>query len=520
MIKRFNKSTVIVGLVLTGLTLSVNRAAARPEPRGDWPASSRDKRVEKSFAVAGRLVSLEGGAADIVVTAIDGDQARLVVELEYWSSNDEWMQRVESAFDVELRETSGEVSMRIAEMPDAGKKGWLKRIFDSSETFYSVEMSLEVPRGTDLAIENRYGDVEVDNIGGRLDLANTSGDVFASGIIGDADIENSYGDATISDVEGNLTLTVSSGTLKATQITGDAKLSSRYGEVEVSEVTGSLDLESSSSEIEVKRVGGPTVIVGSYADARVQDIGGSIKIEISSGNIELTQVRGEAEVASSYGTVRIEGVNEALVLRSSSGEVEVRDIGGNARVENSYGTVVVEDVGGSVEINNPSGGVTVEGISGDLSIRSSYEAIRVQKVTGDLDVSATSAGVSAEEIGGRAEVTTSYAGVELTGIGGPVGIRNQSGRVEVRDLGQGARNGQNRVETSYGDVDFSWSEGAGSMTFTLEATYGSIHSDFAAVNSKRGSRENAEGRVGDEGSRPAATVTLTARSGSIFMRAD
>ena len=506
--------------VLAFLVSPELRADPRASARGGAPASSRDKRIEKSFDVQGRLVSLEGSSADIVVAAGEGDEARLVVDLEYWSSNDEWMRRIESEFDVELQETSGEVSIRLAEMPDAGKKGWFKRIFESRETFYSVSISLEVPPGTDLAIDNRYGDVEVDQIGGRLDLVNTSGDVVAVGINGGADIENSYGDVTVTDVEGDLTLTVSSGTAEVSRVTGNAKLSSRYGEAVVSKITGGLDLESSSSEIEVQEIGGPTVIVGSYADARVQDVEGSIKLEVSSGNIELTQVSGEAEVASSYSTVRIEGVGEDLILRSSSGEVEIRDVGGEARVENSYGAVVVEDVRGSVEINNPSGGVTVEEVAGDVSIRSSYEVVRVRKVTGGLNVSATSAGVTAEEIGGRAEITTSYAGVELVRIGGPVEVRNQSGRVEVRDLGQGALAGHNRVETSYGDVDFSWPEGVGGMTFNLEATYGAIHSDFAAVSSKRGSREIAEGRVGDEGERPAATVSLTARSGSIFMRAD
>ena len=76
------------------------------------------------------------------------------------------------------------------------------------------------------------------------------------------------------------------------------------------------------------------------------------------------------------------------------------------------------------------------------------------------------------------------------------------------------------LETSYGDVDFSWPTRSGSMEFNLEASYGSIQSEFAAVSSKSGSRQNASGRVGEEGARPTATVTLTARSGSVFLRAD
>ena len=511
---------LVAVLLLSGFLSVALWADSRPGPDGDWPSSSQDKRVEKSFAVDGRLVSVESNSADIVVEAVAGGQARLVVELEYWSSNEEWMEAVERDFDVEIRETPSEISLHVGDMPDAGRKGWFKRIFGSSETFYSVEITLQVPPGTDLGIDNRYGDVEIVDIGGALDLVNTSGDIVASGIRGGGDIENSYGDATVTDVEGGLTLIVTSGKAEVAEVAGDTKVSNRYGEVVISGVTGKLDLETSSSEIEVQSVTGPAVIVGSYADAEVTDLGSALKIEISSGNVDLSQIKGRVEVAASYGAVRIDGVGEGLVVRSSSGEIEARDIGGAAKVENSYGTVLLEEIRGSVEINNPSGGVTVVDVQGDVWIRSSYEAVRVREVSGNLNVSATSSGVRAEDIGGGAEVTTSYAGVELIGVGGPVDIRNQSGRVEVRGLSGSALAGQSRVETSYGDVDFSWPGGAGAMSFTLESTYGSIHSDFAAVSRKRGSRETAEGQAGGGREDSVATVTISARSGSIFLRED
>ena len=90
----------------------------------------------------------------------------------------------------------------------------------------------------------------------------------------------------------------------------------------------------------------------------------------------------------------------------------------------------------------------------------------------------------------------------------------------VRDLRGEALKGQHRVETSYGDVDFSWPASAGAMSFVIESSYGSIQTDFPATSQKRGSRENAEGQVATDGQAPVSTVTLTARSGSVFLRKD
>jgi len=49
--------------------VSAGHLDARPTARGDGPASSRDKRIEKSFTVEGRLVSLAGSSADVQVEA-------------------------------------------------------------------------------------------------------------------------------------------------------------------------------------------------------------------------------------------------------------------------------------------------------------------------------------------------------------------------------------------------------------------------------------------------------------------
>jgi len=503
-------SVFVCVLVLVGAVLPASAA-----PNGSSPRESRDRRVEKTVPAEGRSVSIDTSASDIVVEPMDGDNVRFVVELEYWSSNDSWMQAIEEEFEVEVRETGSEIVFQPSAMPESGRRGVLGKIFGSGEVFYSAQITLQVPRGTEISIDNRYGDVTVGAIGGPLKINNSSGAVTASSIRDFGEIENSYGDVEVNDVEGDLEVVVSSGKIRIEQVTGDVEVSSRYGEVVIAGVGGELDIESSSSKLDVERVGGDAMIEGSYEDASVRSIKGFLEIEVSSANLDLRDLEGGADVGCSYGKVEIENVAEGLELSSSSGSADIRNIQGSANVENSYGAVVLQEIRGSVEVSNPSGGVTIESVDGDVSIRSSYEAIRVRDIGGTLDVSASSAGVDAQSIGGGADISTSYAGVTLEGVGGTVEVRNQSGRVEVGGLTGKALTAQHRVETSYADVEFAW-PGIASMTFDLESSYGSINSDFPAVSRERGSRSYAEGTVGqDSGS---AALTVSVRNGSVNLR--
>ena len=258
-------SVFVCVLVLVGAVLPASAA-----PNGSSPRGSRDRRIEKTVPAEGRSVSIDTSASDIVVEPMDGDNVRFVVELEYWSSNDSWMQAIEEEFDVEVRETGSEIVFRPSAMPESGRRGVLGKIFGSGEVFYSAQITLQVPRGTEISIDNRYGDVTVGAIGGPLKVNNSSGAVTASNIRDFGEIENSYGDVEVTDVEGDLEVVASSGKIRIEQVTGDVEVSSRYGEVVIAGVGGELDIESSSSKLDVERIGGNAVIEGSYEDASVR----------------------------------------------------------------------------------------------------------------------------------------------------------------------------------------------------------------------------------------------------------
>ena len=476
------------------------------------PASSRTKVIDKTVALDGRSVRLDSNAADVEVVASAGQSATLHLELEYWSSNDEWMETVEREFDVDVEEFGGEVIFRQRNLNRLREEGWFKRLFGGNRVSYSIEIRLAVPVGTELEIENRYGKVSVADIGGPLAIDNNSGVVDVRGAAGRVEIENRYAKVAVTDSSGALDLQVNSGTVEVDRFDGSARVSNRYAEVRIEDVSGDLDLESGSGRLSVESIGGSAEISGSYAAAEVSGIGGALDLSVSSGDVTVERVAERVEIRSSYGKTSVGDVGGDLVVRSTSGAVAVFGVRGSAKIGNSYGEVRVENVDGDADVNNQSGGVTMAGIGGLASIVSSYDAVRVRGA-GGLEVSSKSAGVTGTDIRGGADVTTSYAGVRLDGVAGPVSVRNNSGRVEVTGLSGAALESDHRVETTYAEIVFEWPASGPVPGFDLDCSYCSLESDFPATYDKSGSRRSATG----EGSGPGG-VTLSSTSGSVFLR--
>lgn len=445
--------------------LTVTEAAAQ---------QTRSRHVERTFAVDGRTVSLVGSAMDVVVQGGDGPEARLDVVLEYWSNSEEWMAAVEREFDVEVLETGQRVSVRPSSMPEE-RPGWFSRLFGRKEVSWSLRVTLEVPRGTAVEVENRYGDVQVRDAG-AVTIDNSSGEVTVAGVAS-ARIANRYAPISVSAVRGDLQVRGGSAEVVVRDVDGNADVTSTYASVTVRNVGGDLEASAQSGTLEVDTVGGRASLEGSYASATILRVTGDLRVRYSSGELRVEDVGGIADLETSYGQLRAEGLHQGGTLAASSGAVTVRDAGGNLTVRNSYAPVLIHDV------------------------------------RGDVIVDSSSASVTLEQIGGAVDAETSYDGVVVRGAGGAVRVRNQSGRIAVEGLSGAALTASHELTTSYANIDLSWPRGT-TLGVEAECTYGSIRSDFPGSTERRNSGERLSIVAG-----AGATARISTRSGSINLRA-
>lgn len=437
-------------------------------------AHTRTKNLSRSFEVGGRTVSVVGQGMDLRVRAGDGDRATVDATLEYWSDSEEWMDAIAEQYDVSIEERSDSVKIDFGDMPERHRGGLLRRIFGGDDYSWSLDVVLTVPAGTALDIDNRYGPVDVDGIGGDLNVVNSSGEV------------------TVRDAAAT-------------------RIENTYAAVQVSDVSGPLTVRSGSAEVTIDGAAAGVDASTSYAALHIQNVIGDVVAEASSGTLEIRHVEGDVRSRNTYARATIEDVAGRLDHETSSGEVQIRDVGGDVHAVGSYAAMTVERVG-AVEARNGSGAVTVAAARGDVTVSNSYAPVRLRDIGGAVRVDSSSAGVEIENAAGGVDVTTSYDGVHIRGVGGAVRVRNGSGRVSVEGFRGDAVNAAHDIETSYAGIEIVWPADT-EVGIEARSTYGGIDSEIGGAVASSGSRHelNRESAGGGQ-------LHLVTSSGSIRIR--
>ncbi|HEX6630678.1 MAG TPA: DUF4097 family beta strand repeat-containing protein [Gemmatimonadaceae bacterium] len=303
-------------LALAAVTLLAVAAppAARAQ-RGDRAAQPPLRAIDTTFAFDDDgLVDLTQLSGEIVVTAWDRDEVRVVARAQYG--------RVDPSFSRQR------IFLRV--IPDAAHGG---RLGDS-------RYELLVPEGT------------------RVKAAATSGAVRVSGTRGEVEIGTRTGAITVTDVQGLVTLTSLAGAVTTEAIDGDLAVSTAGGAVTARDVTGDVRVKTVGGAIDLRDVDSRSV--------SAQSTGGSVTFEGSLAE------GGRYELGSHAGTVRLllpEDASVELTVETFTGEVATDfpvTLAGGARRGARPRTLgfTLGDGAARVSIQTFSGGIVLQRVGG------------------------------------------------------------------------------------------------------------------------------------------------------------
>ncbi len=436
------------------------------------------QRVERTLDATGLPLKVVSRASDVVVAAGEAGRVRVVGELRYAGSRS-WEEEVQRSFDIELAAHPGHVEVRPRELDQQREWGLLGLLSGERPPHASLDLRIEVPAGTAVEVENRYGDVTVSELGAPVVVDNASGAVRVAGAAGSVRVTN------------------------------------RYGDLELARIAGTIEVENLSGRLQVRAVSGGGRVVNRYGDVRLTEVGGPLAVEVKSGNIEGSDLGGSVELKASYGHARLERIGGPLRLRLVSGQVHVTDLQGAAEIHNDYGGVEVGRASGDVNVDGKSTSVTLAEIGGGSRIQTSYGAIALHGVLGPIEIKSSSGSVEVADAGAGASIEVSYAPVTIHGVAGPIAVSSLSGDVVADGLHGAALTAQHRIEARYGDVSLAWPGGVGEPTVTLAARDGSLASELAGVESQEGRWQYLRSPASAAG---GAGIELRADSGSVTLR--
>lgn len=173
----------------------------------------------------------------------------------------------------------------------------------------AVDVTLELPAGSDLSVELAMGRLDVDGPVGRCRVKTAYGNVRLdrTGVL---EVRTSFGDITADVVAGSADLSTGSGSLRIGRIDGDAVIKNSNGETRLDEVTGTLQVKAANGDISVARALDSVDARTAYGSVRVA--------EVQRGSAALETAYGDVEVGISAGTAAwLDASSKVGVVRSS-----------------------------------------------------------------------------------------------------------------------------------------------------------------------------------------------------------
>jgi len=190
---------------------------------------------------AGKSLYLNDTQGDIVISGWNKDRIEATVKIELKTDNRNIVKEFFDATDVQLESYHDGYRLAIDtpreqynNLNQITAKSLLKRLLNGKRNAISVFIKIDVklPKQYGVNVENKYGDVVINDVTGELMLDNHSGEIAIEKCGGEIDIKNSYGKIELTDFGGPAKIRCNSGAVSARDIAGATVIDNSYKPIE------------------------------------------------------------------------------------------------------------------------------------------------------------------------------------------------------------------------------------------------------------------------------------------------
>lgn len=242
---------------------------------------------------------------------------------------------------------------------------------------FETDFKISIPKGMDIEVENSYGYVKASKAG-NTKIRNRYGEIILSGIEGKVDVKNSYEDVDIDGAQADCQVESNSSTILAKNIKGGMKIIHKYGKIYLENISQRVEIESPSTEIYGYGLKEGVEAQNSYEKITLQDVGPTL-INGKNSKIEVDGVEGDLRINDSYGKLKLNNIAGSLYIEGKSVEVSGRKIiGENISISTTYEDIELADFSAKTTVQNYNGNIILETalISHPLEARSEYGTIK------------------------------------------------------------------------------------------------------------------------------------------------
>ena len=265
-------------------------------------------------------VTLDFYVGNVRITA--SDRTDTVVEISPTDETDE--SDVQAAAQLRVDYTDGTLQVTGP-----------KRFFDFSRKTRSVDLSIELPSGSQISAHLMMGEFHCAGRLGETRLK-TTGNIWLEHT-GPLRLHTGFGQITAGSIAGSADISTGSGKIRIGEVEGAAEVKNSNGETTIGVVAGDVRVRNANGAIEIERGGAGVDVKTSNGGVRIGEVvRGSIVLETAAGNLDVGIAEGTAawlDVNTGFGHVRSQLENAARP-EDADATVEVRGRTG-------YGDIII-----------------------------------------------------------------------------------------------------------------------------------------------------------------------------------
>jgi hypothetical protein len=278
-----------------------------------------EQRLDPQIVPPGSAIEILNSYGDIEVRPAESDNIVVDVRKTIRASSKAEADRLDRDFIFSVRGEGSTYRIR-SNLDDPGFHSSPRQRFRSS-------LTISVPRQAAVRVENRsgrvliqnltgnqivfnrYGDVDVRDVTGNLDIENRNATVTVQDVTGSVAISNRYSNTTVKNIGSDLRIQTRNGSIDVASVKGNATIENRYAPISVEDVQGDLTISGRNNSVDVRRVDGDIQVDSSYQNVTIKDPRGAVKITSRNGDLLLSFVsapRKDVSVEARYGNVTME----------------------------------------------------------------------------------------------------------------------------------------------------------------------------------------------------------------------
>jgi TonB family protein len=219
-----------------------------------------------------------------------------------------------------------------------------------------VTYELHVPRKYNMEVTTHAGNIQVDDVDGRVSLITDGGNITAGRVSGgirqpgvpSARLESiGGGHIFVRDVTGDLKAVTAGGHITAGNISGDANLSTGGGHIHAGNIRGVAQLETGGGNISVERAGSRVSASSAGGQISFGEAAGAIQAKAAGGGIRVLRVSGPMQLDSNNGgSIFLTKVENAVHASTGTGSITAwfsptLKISASSQLESGHGDIVV-----------------------------------------------------------------------------------------------------------------------------------------------------------------------------------